>query len=226
MADTEEQPGGLGAWWAVREVDHLFSRFGRYTRLVGYGKWALLGTAGLLVVSLIAWPLLTKDKSGLRVSFVDTKSLAQKPSSPVMSNPEYHGLGDSGQQYKLNGTKATQKSSTLVVIDAVEAQMLKANGKWFSLSAERADYQQDRKIADLYGNVTLLDGEGTTFTTSHATIEMNTMDVYGNESISGVGNLGNILASGFEIRDNGSHITFTRGDAPIKVQLDRAAKKK
>lgn len=226
MVDSDEQQGGLASWWGVREVDHLFSALGRYTRLVVYGKWSLLIVAGLLTISLIAWPLLTKDRSGLRVSFVDTKTAGTKPSSPVMTNPEYHTLSGNQQQYRLNGKTATQVTPTLVRIDAAEGMMLKPNGKWFSLSANQAEVHQDTKIVQLSGNVTMVDGEGTTFTTEHATFEMQTMDVYGNEQISGIGNLGNILASGFEIRDNGSHIIFHRGSAPIKVELDRASKKK
>lgn len=227
MATPEpvEKQGNFVAWWRLREVDTLFAALGRYTRLVMYGKWSLVSLALLLVVSLIAWPLLTKDSSGLRVSFVDTNTAGKKPESPVMTNPEFHGVGESGQQYQIRGKSATQKTSTLVVLDTVEGQLLKADGHWYSLTADRADYQQDTKIIDLYGNVTVIDSSGTSFTTEHATVETETMHVYGNEAVSGVGNLGNILASGFEIRDNGSHITFMRGDAPITVKLDKAAKK-
>lgn len=229
MPNEQQQPRreGFSAWWAVREVDHLFGKLGRYTRFVAYSKWSLLGVALVLTASLIAWPLLTKDRSGMRISFVDSKTATgEKPASPVMNDPEYNGIGEAGQQYKINGKSATQKTSTLVLIDAVEGQMLKPDGKWFSLTADRAEYQQDKKIIDLYGTVTVIDDQGTEFVTSHATIEMDTMHTYGNETITGSGPMGNILASGFEIGDNGNHIVFTRGDAPVKVKVDRAAKQK
>lgn len=213
---------GLSTWWGMRDADSLLARLGRYTRFVLYGKWSLLGVALLLVASLILWPLLTKDSSGLRVSFVDSKTAKQPPASPVMHNPEYSGSGTKGQQYKITGKTATQKKPTLITLTEVEATLSKPNGSWHILTAERAEYQQDKKLIDLYGKVTVLDGTKNTFSTAHATIDAATSHVYGTERITGEGNLGKLVASGFEIKDNGAHITFTRGDAPVTVTLQRA----
>ncbi|MES2984860.1 MAG: LPS export ABC transporter periplasmic protein LptC [Pseudomonadota bacterium] len=223
----EPQKRGLSAMWAVREVDHLFSRFKRYTQFVLYGKWSLAAVALVLAVSVMAWPFLTREKSGLRVSFVDTKTAAtgQKPDSPVMDNPEYRGLGAQGQQYKINGTTATQMSPTLVIIAKAEAQLLRLNGSWFYLTADRAEYHQDSGIVELFGNVTVVDDRQTTFVTEHATVETKTMDAHGSDPITGVGPLGNIVASGFEMRDNTTHITFLRGTDPVKVHIDKKKKK-
>ena len=225
MAGVQSQKRKLSARSAVREVDQLFSRISRYTKFVSFGKWALLIVALLLIGSLIAWPLLTKDRSGLRVSFVDHKTAKQDPTSPVMNNPEYEGVNDKGQQYKMNGKSATQKTPTLVLIDQVEAQLLKADGSWFLLNSARGEYQQDTKIMDLFGNVTLVDDSDTIFTTERATIETNTSRVYGNEPIMGTGPMGKIVASGFEIKDNGDHIIFTRGEEQLTVTIDRSGKK-
>lgn len=212
--------------WAVREVDHLFARLGRYTRFVVYSKWSLLALALLLVSSLIAWPLLTRDRSGLRISFVDQKTADGEPSSPVMKNPEYRGVGADGQHYKINGASATQKTPGLMIIETVEAQMLRADGGWYSLSADRAEYRQDRKQIELLGNVTVIDGTANQFITSRATIETEESRVYGNEEVYGSGDLGNILANGFEINDKGNHIRFV-GDSErqLKVTMLRAKKK-
>jgi LPS export ABC transporter protein LptC len=223
--DSSKRHEGLSAWWAVREVDSLFSRLGRYTRFVIYGKWSLLVVALLLMASLIIWPLVAADKSGLRISFVDNTSAKQSPTSPVMNNPEYSGSGKNGQQYKITGKTATQKTPTLILIDTVEATMTKQDGSWRILTAERAEYRQDKKLMDLYGKVTLVDAQGTSFVTEQATIETETSRIYGTHRITGEGAMGNIVASGFEITDNGSHIRFTGGDAPVKVTIKRAAKK-
>lgn len=217
---------GLSAWWAVREVDSLFSRLGQYTRFVIYGKWSLVGVALLLTASLIIWPLVSKDKSGLRVSFVDTKVIKEKPSSPVMASPVYSGSGINGQQYKIVGKTATQQTPNLVVIETVEAAMTKPDGAWRILTADRAEFQQDKKLLDLFGNVTVVDDQGTNFVTEHATIETNTTRIYGTKRITGQGNMGNLVASGFEITDNGKHIQFTGGATPVKLIIQRSAKKK
>jgi lipopolysaccharide export system protein LptC len=223
-----EQPDKrrISPMWAVREVDHLFSRLARYTRFVMYSKWSLMVVTLLLVATLIAWPLITKDRSGMRISFVDKTGKADKPKSPVMNNPEYRGVGLNGQQYKVNGIRATQKTPALIVIDKVEAQMLKADGSWFSLTADRADYLQENKQIKLFGNVSVIDMKATNFITESATIETDTMNIYGNEAISGTGALGNILASSFEIRDNGNHIIFMGGAEQLRVTVDRKKKEK
>ncbi len=216
----------MSPMWAVREVDQIFSRLARYTRFVGYSKWSLMVVALLLIATLIAWPLITKDSSGVRISFVDKTGKTDDPSSPVMNSPEYRGVGLNGQQYKINGIRATQKTPALVVIDKVEAQMLKADGSWFSLTADRADYMQEKKQIQLFGNVNVIDMRANNFITQSATIETDTMHIYGNEAISGTGPLGNILASGFEIRDNGNHIIFTSGSKQLNVTVIREKKEK
>lgn len=218
---AEKQPDKLSSWWALADAEHLFGRIRRYTRFVALSKWSLLGVALVLTASLIIWPLLSADKSGLRVSFSGTPADGQKATSPVMTNPEYRGLGEAGQEFKISGKTATQKTPTLVVMEMVEAQMTKANGAWNSITADRAEFQQDKKIIDLFGHVTLIDAKGSNFTTEHATIEMSPLHIYGREAISGISANGNILASGFEIVDDGARIIFTRGAAPVKVNFER-----
>lgn len=212
---------GLSNWWALADPEHLFKRITRYTRFVAFGKWSLLAVALVLTASLIIWPLLSTEKSGLRVSFAGSGDPSQKPASPVMNNPEYRGIGANGQEFKISGKSATQTSPTLVLMQGVEAQMTRADGSWHALTAERAEYHQDTKIIELFGNVTLIDAKGTSFTTEHATVEVSPLHIFGNTPISGVGASGNILASGFEIVDNGNRIIFTRGDKPLTVQFER-----
>ena len=215
------------ATWAVREVDHLFSKLGRYTRFVLYSKWFLGLFAFALLTSLIAWPLLTKDRSGIRMSFVDNHvKEIQKATSPVMGNPEYRGTNNAGEQYKVNGTRGTQVTQSLAVIDQVEAQMLRKNGGWLSLTADKAEYRKDDKKIELIGSVTTIDDRGYSFLTSRATIDTKTNDTYGNEPVSGTGPLGNLLASGFEIGDPGSHIIFKGGAQRVQLHIDRAKKQR
>lgn len=221
--ESSKRQEGLSAWWAVREVDSLFARIGRYTRFVVYGKWSLLVVALVLMTSLIVWPLATKDSSGLRVSFTENKASQSAPSSPVMQSPVYSGSGVSGQQYKITGKTATQQSASLIVIDAVEAAMTRPDGSLRILTADKAEFQQDKKLLELYGNVTVIDADGTNFVTEQATIETNTSRIYGTKRITGQGNMGNLVASGFEITDNGEHIRFTGGNAPVKLMIQQAA---
>lgn len=215
---TEKQAEKLSSWWSLGKADHLFRRIQRYTRFVALSKWSLITIALLLTASLIIWPLLSEDASGVRISFVDRNAVGNMPAaSPVMSNPEYRSVGDSGQEFKISGKTATQKTARLVEIIDAQAQMTKASGKWYSLSADRAEYDQALKRIELYGNVVLVDEVGANLNTERATIEVSPLHIYGDEAIDGETARGNILASGFEIVDDGQHIIFTRGDAPVKV---------
>ncbi len=131
-----------------------------------------------------------------------------------------------GQQYKFNGKTATQATPNLVIIDKAEGQMLRKDGKWYQVTADRAEYQQDKKIVDLYGNVNVYDMNGTNFVTEHATVEMQTMHIYGNDLVTGTSQMGNILASGFEIGDNGDHIIFKGGAKRVQTTVAKASKQK
>jgi LPS export ABC transporter protein LptC len=221
-AAQQEQKRGLSNLWAVREVDHLFSRFKRYTVFVLYGKWSLVGFAAVLMIALIAWPFITKDQSGIRVSFVDNKTVGGTPSSPVMSNPEYRGVGNNGTQYKVNGIRATQMGGNVILIEKVEAQMLKGGGGWYSLTADKAEFHQNENRLELTGNVTVIDSAANNFITERATVNTLTMDMRGDAPVTGTSPRGNILASGFEIRDNGNHITFVRGADPLTVEIEKS----
>lgn len=223
-ADHKGRREGLTSWWAVREVDALLHRFGRYTRFVVYSKWGLLAVAGVLTAILIIWPLVTDDKSGIRISFTDSRTTPQAPSSPVMSNPEYRGSSVNGRQYKINGKTATQKTPTLIILDQVEAVVMKPDGGWQMMTADTAEYHQDAKRIYLISNVTVNDNAGTEFVTERATINTETMDINGDQPVKGKGPRGDIVARGFEIVDNGNRINFLggSGSAPIKVKFQRA----
>lgn len=208
--------------WAVREVDHLLSRFTRYTRFVLYSKWFLGVFALLLMGSLILWPLLTQDKSGVRISFIGTETKDGGMSiSPVMNNPVYEGTDKKGGRFKVTGGRAIQQSAELIIIEKVEGQLLTKNQSWVSLTADRADYEQAKNSLILTGNVILIHDAGYSFTTPQAMINTETMAVYGNQQIRGDGPMGNLLATGFEIRDNGNRIRFG-GTGRVNVHLEKS----
>jgi lipopolysaccharide export system protein LptC len=227
MNPPHSEKKGLSANWAVAEVDHLFSTLGRYTRFVVYSKWFLLVVALGLMTVLIALPLLSHDRSGIRVSFVDTgDNPAAKASSPIMTNPEYHGIDTKGEQYRVNGARAVQVTPTLIALEKVEAQLVTTQGGWRSLTADRGEYHQDTKLLVLIGNVTVIDDQGYSFTTEKANVETaKNLHITGDQPVSGVGPTGNLLASGFEIMDSGAHMIFVGGAEQVHLHIDRKQKR-
>lgn len=201
---------GLSAHWATREVDHLFGRFARATRFVLFSKWFLAIVAALLMLVLIVVPMLEK-RSGARLSFVSEEVSKLDPtdtaSAPSMSRPVYEGSDANGRQYRITGGKATQISADMIELDNVEAQ-LDSGDRAVTVTADKAQYRQEAKTVDLVGNVNVVHAKGYHFVTPSARIDTATMDVNGNQEISGQGPMGNLLATGFEIRDNGKAIRF------------------
>lgn len=226
MDETTPEKRYNPATWAVHEVDQLLGRLARYTRFVVFSKWFLMLFAVGLMTTLIAVPLISKDRSGIRVSFVDSGVAGGKKnvSNPVMNGPVYSGSSEKGDQFKVTGTRATQITSTLIKIEQVEAQMIAPNGSWRSLTAAEADYDQTAKTIVLTGEVTLLDEQGYNFTTELVNVNLNTMEAEGNRPIQGVGPLGNLLASSFKIMDSGKRIIFYGGTQPLKLKIERKAK--
>jgi lipopolysaccharide export system protein LptC len=188
----------------------------------------VLGALALvLLLGLVLWPVLTKDRSGLRISFTDKGSAgapAQPTDSPVMNTPEYRGITNKGEQFVINGTKATQITPTLMRVEKMTSHLIRLDNAWDAVSSDWADYHQDTKIIELFGNVTATNDKGYVFVTSHATVDTNTSDVHGDQPVTGTGPMGNILASRFEIMDSGAHIVFMGGAQQVHVHIDRNKK--
>lgn len=216
----EEQEKKM-AIWRVREVDHLFAAFRRYTRFVLFSKWFLGLFALTLMTSLIAWPLISKNRSGVRISFIGTDAKhATDIAAPVMNNPVYQGTDVNGQPYKISGLRAIQKTPELVLVEKVEGQLVRADGSFIALTADSAEYVKADDSIDLIGNVTVIDATGYNFTTPRAHVNVKTMEIDGNEKVEGIGPQGNILATGFKIRDNAKTITFG-GSQRVNVHIDK-----
>lgn len=221
--DKPAQPErtGLSAHWGTREVDHLFGRFARATRFVLFSKWFLAVVAALLLVVLIVVPMLEK-RSGARLSFVSeeagTITKTDAASAPSMAKPVYEGTDKNGRQYRITGGRATQITADMIELDNVEA-MLENGDNFVSVTADKAQYFQEEKKVELIGNVNVIHGKGYNFLTPAATVDTATMDVTGNQEISGEGPMGKLLATGFEIRDNGKSIRFG-GTSRVNVTLN------
>lgn len=200
----------LSDHWAAREVDHLFGRFTRATRFVLFSKWFLAIVAAILLVILVIYPMMEK-RSGARLSFVSEEASNITPTdaanAPSMSQPVYEGSDAKGRQYRITGGKATQITADMIELDHVEAQ-LDSGKSAVSVTADKAQYKQEEKKVELIGNVNVIHAKGYHFITPAATIDTATMDVTGNQEISGEGPMGKLLATGFEIRDNGQAIRF------------------
>ena len=206
----------------LREADRVFGYLSRYTRFVLFSKW-FLGVVSIIgITALIAWPLLTRDKSGVRVSFVMTEGKNGMPSiTPVMNKPRYEGTDERGRKYTITADQAEQKPDKKIGLKNVAADMFTEQGAWLSLTAAGGEFNDITKILTLTGAVTLYHEEGYQFVTERAEIDTNTSEARGDLPISGQGPMGKLLATGFEIKDNGNYILFGR-KGRVTMTLNRA----
>jgi lipopolysaccharide export system protein LptC len=206
----------------LREADRVFGYLSRYTRFVLFSKW-FLGVVSIIgITALIAWPLLTRDKSGVRVSFVMTEGKNGMPSiTPVMNKPHYEGTDERGRKYTITADQAEQKPDKKIGLKNVAADMFTEQGAWLSLTAAGGEFNDITKILTLTGAVTLYHEEGYQFVTERAEIDTNTSEARGDLPISGQGPMGKLLATGFEIKDNGNYILFGR-KGRVTMTLNRA----
>ncbi len=179
--DSDRQP--LGASWAVREVDHLLSTLGHYTRFVAFSKWGLAVFAILIVGFVLAWPHFDRRHQGMRVSFLATSTPVaqqQKPGAPPrMENPVYDGINAKGQPFKVTGTEAIQQAPGEMVVLNMRGQLWRSDSSWVKLSADTADYFQEKNFLHLSGNVSVVDQGGYSFTTDEADVDTKAMHVVG-----------------------------------------------
>ena len=221
MPDEFGKKKGLSANWAVREVDQLFGKLTRYTRFVLYSKWSLAVLALLLMAVLIAWPYVTRNDSGVRVSFIGSAGqlVSKTGLAPRMQNPRFEGVTDAGDTFKVTGAMAIQEANNVVVVEKVNGELIRKNGQWLSLSADNATYYQAQNLLDLKGNVNVINDQGYNILTDAARVDTRSMRVVGDGVISGTGPSGALSANGFEMTDNGATVTLGK-QGRVKVRIE------
>jgi lipopolysaccharide export system protein LptC len=205
-----------------QEIESMLRKVARYTRFVLFGKWFLAVVSLLILMVLVIWPMVSRDSSGVRISVVSGLPKALDPTSkPVMQNPNYQGIDNKGQNYTVTALRAIQESDSKVLLEAVKAELFLQDQSWMSLSAARAEFLQDSKLLTLLGGVKLQHDGGFTVNTPTARIDTNTSIASGEAQVVAEGPMGKLLATGFEIRDNGDYMKFGL-KGRVNVQIKRS----
>lgn len=217
----------LGATdWVQQEMEDVFSRLTRYTRFVLFGKWFLAGISLLILLSLMAWPLVSKDGSGVRISFVSSEVKdAVGGVAPVMENPRFQGVDKKGQPYIVTAARAIQQSATQVTLEDVKGELSMKDQNWLTLTAKNGEFRDDKKILYLLNGVTMRHPDGYLVITDRAAVDTVKSTAYGDRAVQAQGPMGNLLATGFEIRDNGNYLKFGQ-NGRVNVQIRKSQKQK
>ncbi len=205
----------------VRSEDDQASLVGmlaRYTRFVIFSKWFLGVFALTLLGALIIWPLLQAEE-GTRISLTSDTNTSSS-NFPTMYNPRYQGTDGQSRQYVVTAQKAVQQSKEVVQLALVSGEMFFANGSWASLKASEGIFDERTQLLELRGAVTVSHTEGYTIITDQAFFKVKEGSGWGEQAVSASGPAGKLLATGFEIMDNGNILRFGK-QGRVQVTIDR-----
>jgi lipopolysaccharide export system protein LptC len=204
------------------EDGSLLVRLGRYTFFVLWSKWSLAIFSCVLLVALVAWPLISREASGGRIAFVGVSETGSAVGSPSMENPRFQGVDAKGQQYTVTARRAEQQPGNNVQLHEVQGELLMQNQQSINLTAQRGFFTNQQQNLALEGGVTLTQSQGYVVNTPRADINTQTSAARGSDEITATGPLGNMLATGFEINDNGNHMKFGSPGNRVRVTVKKS----
>lgn len=112
-------------------------------------------------------------------------------------------------------------ASNIVNLKQLVADMTLTNGAWVAVTADDGVYHRDAGTVDLRGNVTLFHDTGLQFQTDAATVDLKNDVARGDQPVEGQNPNGELVAQGFEVRDDGQTVVFT-GRAYMKLYPKQA----
>ncbi|MGC2414080.1 MAG: LPS export ABC transporter periplasmic protein LptC [Stellaceae bacterium] len=196
-------PAWIAAAWPSAAPDN------RHSRRVAVLK-RLLPAIGLALLLLIAvWPQLAPLWDRMRLAFpaIDLREARQLR----MVNPHYAGLDRMGRPFVVTAAVGRQvpDRQDLMSLEGPRADMKSHAGADIVVTAATGIYQSQAQIIDLFGDVTLVDPNGTRFVTDTARVDVANNAAEGSDPVEGQGPSGDVKAQGFRIRDKGDSIIFT-----------------
>lgn len=183
---------------------------------VGIAK-RLLPLVALALLSLVAlWPELSSDGDRSRLSYRRDGGV---PQSGQMSDATYHGVDDRNRPYTMTATTARQVSPERIDLTDPKGDMTLESGNWLMVQSRQGVYLQHAGNLDLSGDVRIYRDDGTTLTTSSATMDLRAGAAAGSEMVHAEGPFGTLDAQGFALTDKGAVIQFS---GPGKLVLNAA----
>ena len=213
--------GRLAELVARRAPVHIL-RVGRYSKFVGFMRYALPLIAVLILCLVVVWPLMSGREDGFRITYA---SLQQVDGSLRMINARYLCSDGRGQPFQLTAAEATQKDadSDLVSLKTLSGDLFLEDGTWTTISADSGRYLRAAETLDLAGAVAVFSDRGHELHTETAHLDLRAGTAYGDQPVNGQGPLGLIEGKRFRIGDEGAHLLLEGG---VKATIFPGAKEK
>jgi lipopolysaccharide export system protein LptC len=176
----------------------------RRSRLILLLRRALPAAIAAVFAVLIGWVL-------VRTVLTALSDLTRAAAVIHMTNPHFYGQDDHGRNFVVAAREAQRSLRVTGEIRLTEPDLKLAGtgGRSFAVSARQGVYDDASHRISLQGDVRVSTGDGTTFRTQQALIDMRSGTVSGNSPVQGAGPLGQINASSYAIYDRGAQAVFT-----------------
>jgi lipopolysaccharide export system protein LptC len=182
--------------------------------LITTSKFMLPAAAALLLVAIALWPEFDRATDKARFSM---GGLHATMDGARVTDAHYKGVDERGRPYTVTAATATQRSVEQIDLTVPNADMTLENGTWINVKSKLGVFMRNAQQLDLSDHVVLYRDDGTTMTTSSATVEMKAGAASGAAPTHVEGPFGTLDASGFTTVDKGAAIQFW---GPVHVLLN------
>lgn len=181
-------------------------RIARRRFLVLIVKWVLPVVALALLTTVAAWPELSRDVAGSRLTL---RRGGVDPESGQLTHARYNGVDLHARPYTVTADFAKQPTQDRIDLTMPVGDMTLENGTWLRGEGQQGVYMQQSGQLDLSGNVTLYRDDGITLQTDMATLDVKQGAAASAAMVHVEGPFGTLDAQGFTLLDKGSAIQFT-----------------
>jgi lipopolysaccharide export system protein LptC len=212
-------PGKTGGYLAIvsrRGARQIPTAGGLMRRrwFINTSKFLLPAAALLLLGSIALWPEYERASDKARVVIGGIRATL---GGARVTNAHYNGVDQRGRPFTVTAVTATQRDAEQVDLTIPIADMTLENGTWMNVKSKQGVFMRKAQQLDLSDDVVLYRDDGTTMTTSSATVEMRSGAASGAAPTHVEGPFGTLDASGFMTVDKGSAIQFW---GPVQVTLN------
>lgn len=179
------------------------SRLRRRSLVIHFLRGALPALIVLALVGLLGW-------AGYRT--LAELSPAEKPGGDIrMLDPEFHGRDKAGRPYVVTAQSAVRDPQHIERSTLVEPRIVMQTAERgdVKVSAQHGLYDQQTRILNLWGAVTVDDAQGNHMTSPTARVDTDNHTATGRDGVAASGPLGAVTASSYAIDDKAGHVLLT-----------------
>lgn len=189
----------------------------RRRALITLTKFLLPLGAAALLAAIALWPEFDRSHDNARLTL---NNVSGEIDGARLKDARYHGVDEKGRPYTVTAAFARQLDSDRVDLSDPKGDMTREDGMWLMLRAVHGVFAQRANHLDLWQEVTLYRDDGTTLTTSRASVDIKGGSAAGDDPVHVEGPFGTLDSQGFSLTDKGAAIRFL---GPSRVVLNGAS---